>query len=79
MITYFLRAFIEYNTPNRAYEAKLFLIEENGNKNDLNNYEIVTKKTSIKKLVNNVEVEEQIITYYRNIKSNEVINAWILI
>ena len=75
MITYFRRAFIEYNTPNRAYEAKLVLIEENGNKNDLNNYEIVTKKTSIKKLVNNVEVEEQIITYYRNIKSNEVINA----
>ncbi len=74
MITYIGRALIEYNTPNRAYEANLFLIEDNGNKNDLNNYEIVTKKTSIKKLINNVEVEEQIIIYYRNIKSNEVIN-----
>ena len=63
------------NIIHRAYEANLFLIEDNGNKNDLNDYEIVTKKTSIKKLVNDVEVEEQIIIYYRNIKSNEVINV----
>ena len=75
MVTYIVRSLTEYNLPNRAYEAKLFFIEENGNKTDLNNIEIISKRTSIKKLVNNTEVEEEIITYHRNVKSNNVINA----
>jgi hypothetical protein len=68
MVSYIIRALTEYNLPNRAYEAKLFLIEDNGNKTDLNNIEIITKRTSVKKLVNNREVEEEIITYQRNVK-----------
>ena len=75
IVSYIIRALTEYNTPNRAYEAKLFFIEDNGNKTDLNNIEIITKRTNIKKLVNNKEVEEEIITYHRNVKSTDVINA----
>ena len=75
MVTYIIRSLTEYNLPNRAFEAKLFFIEENGIKTDLNNIEIIPKRTSIKKLVNNIEVEEEIITYHRNVKSNYVINA----
>lgn len=74
MVTYIVRALTEYNLPYRAYEAKLFIIEDNGNKTDLNNFEIISKRTNIKKLVNNREVEEEIITYHRNLKSNNVIN-----
>ena len=75
MVSYIVRALTEFNEPNRAYEAKLFLVEDNGNKTDLNNIEIISKRTSIKKLVNNREVEEEIITYHRNVKSSDVINA----
>ena len=75
MVSYIVRALTEYNTPNRAYEAKLFFLEDNGNKTDLNNIEIISKRTSIKKLINNREVEEEIITYHRNVKSTDVINA----
>jgi hypothetical protein len=75
IVSYIIRALNEYNTPNRAYEAKLFFIEDNGNKTDLNNIEIITKRTNIKKLVNNKEVEDEIITYHRNFNSTNAINA----
>ena len=75
MVTYLVRSLTEYNFPNRAYEAKLFFIEENGIKADLNSIEIIPKRISIKKLVNNKEVEEEIIAYHRNVKSNDAINV----
>ena len=75
MVTYLVRSLTEYNLPNRAYEAKLFFIEENGIKTDLNSIEIIPKRISIKKLINNKEVEEEIIAYHRNVKSNDVINV----
>ena len=75
MISYFRRAFLEYNIPNRMYDSILYSIEENGEKIDLNNIDIVCELTKIKRVVNNKEIEEDINIYHRKIKSNDVQNV----
>lgn len=75
MISYFRRAFLEYNIPNRMYDSILYSIEENGEKIDLNNIDVVCELTKIKRVVNNKEIEEDINIYHRKIKSNDVQNV----
>ena len=77
-ITYVRRAFAEFNTPRRIYDAIYYAIEDGGLKIDFNNMEIIPKTTKVKKKVNNQEIVEDIIYYSRNIKSNNFINVDIL-
>ena len=57
------------------YDSILYSIEENGEKIDLNNIDIVCELTKIKRVVNNKEIEEDINIYHRKIKSNDVQNV----
>ena len=72
LLSYIHRALVEYNTPNRNYSAKLLLIEENGEKLDINDLEIYLSSIKVKKNVNGKEIEEDQQIYTRRVLNRNV-------
>lgn len=65
LVNYIHRALFEYNTPNRSYSTKLYLIGENGEKFDINDFEVFCSSVKVKKNINGKEVEEEQQIYSR--------------
>jgi hypothetical protein len=76
IFSYIHRALFEYNTPNRNYTAKLYSIEENGEKIDVDNIEVSLLTVKLTKNVKGKEiVEEQQIYSRKAIARNVEVNS----
>ena len=78
LVSYIRRSLLEYNTLNRIYEPKLFSVEENGQKVDIDLIEVVTETIKVNKGNNNNNEEDkgdEVIVYTRKLKTNYDQNA----
>lgn len=68
----------EFNSLNRIYEPKLFSVEENGQKVDIDLIEVVTETVKADKGNNNNNEEDkgdEAVIYTRRLKTNYIQNA----
>ena len=68
----------EFNSLNRIYEPKLFSVEENGQKVDIDLIEVVTETVKADKGNNNNKEEDkgdEAVIYTRRLKTNYIQNA----
>ena len=73
LVSYIRRSLLEYNSLNRIYEPKLFSVEENGQKVDIDLIEVVTETIKVNKGNNNNNEEDkgdEVIVYTRKLKTN---------
>ena len=78
LVSYIRRSLLEYNSLNRIYEPKLFSVEENGQKVDIDLIEVVTETIKVNKGNNNNNEEDkgdEVIVYTRKLKTNYDQNA----
>ena len=76
IFNYIHRALVEYNTPNRNYSTKLYSINENGEKIDVDNIEVSLSTVKLTKNVKGKEiVEDQQIYSRKAIARNVEVNS----
>ena len=78
LVSYIRRSLLEYNSLNRIYEPKLFSVEENGQKVDIDLIEVVTETIKVNKGNNKNNEEDkgdEVIVYTRKLKTNYEQNA----
>ena len=78
LVSYIRRSMKEFNSLNRIYEPKLFSVEENGQKVDIDLIEVVTETVKADKGNNNNNEEDkgdEAVIYTRRLKTNYIQNV----